>query len=402
MELNLKKIEDAADRLNQVTHWTKLESSTTLSRLSGGQVYLKYENQQKTGSFKIRGAYNKIATLLESRPVTSVVASSAGNHAQGVAYAATQLGIKSTIVMPRSTPIAKVSATEDYGANVVLYGDCYDDAYTKAIEIQKETEGEFIHPFDDIDVIAGQATVGLEILKDLPTIDILCVPAGGGGLLSGIAYYIKNINPRVKIVGVQSEGASAICQSFKKNEVCCLENVQTIADGIAVKRPGCYTQKIINKYVDEMVTVPDGEVAAAILTLLERNKQIVEPAGAASLTAVINGKVDVKDKKVACVLSGGNIDVGFIHRIIEKGLVTRGRRMKFKTQMLDVPGSLEKFAKIVAEAGANIVMVQHDKLHAGLNLNEAILHVACEVSGDEHSRLVVSSLEENGYKVIME
>ena len=402
MEIELKNIEDAAGRLKNVIHRTPIELSKTFSLMSSSQVYLKFENRQKTGSFKIRGAYNKIARLMENEKPELVVASSAGNHAQGVAYAASALQIKSLIVMPRSTPIAKVSATEGYGAEVMLYGDCYDDAFDKAMEICSQRKAAFIHPFDDPDVIAGQGTIGLEILEDLPTVDIVLVPAGGGGLLSGIALYLKSINPRIRIVGVEASGADAIFRSFKKKENVSIERVQTIADGIAVKRPGDLTMKIINRYVDEIVTVSDAEIADAILMLLERLKQVVEPAGAAALAAAINGKIDIKGKRVVCVLSGGNIDVSFIHRIIEKGLVKRMRQMKFSVVMLDVPGSLERFSRVVAGVGANIIMVQHDRLHADLNLNEAILHIACEVGGPAHGQALIQSLESEGYKVNME
>lgn len=402
MEPHLKDIQQAAERLQRVIHRIPVERSNTFSNMSESNLCLKYENQQKTGSFKIRGAYNKIARLLESEHPEAVVASSAGNHAQGVAFAARTLGIRSTIVMPKSTPIAKISATEGYGAQVVLHGDCYDDAYQKAMEIQASGGSVFIHPFNDIDIIAGQGTIGLEILADLPAVDTLILPAGGGGLLAGVACCVKSVNPRVRVVGVQAEGASAIVRSFGQNTVFTLDKVLTIADGIAVKTPGDITMSLINRYVDEMVSVSDDEIADAILMLLERTKQMVEPAGAASLAAALNEKVDIAGKNVVCVLSGGNIDVSFIHRIIEKGLVKRGRQMKFRTVMLDIPGSLEHFSKIVAGSGANIILVQHDRLHADLNLNEAILHIACEVGSAAHGRMLVSRLESEGYRVNLE
>ena len=395
----LKNIENAKSRLKGVVHTIPLSTSRTFSEMSGADLYLKYENQQKTGSFKVRGAYNKIASLIErgQRP-DMVIASSAGNHAQGVAFGSHELGIKATIVMPRSTPIAKVSATEGYGANVVLHGDCYDDAYDKALEIKEQTGAVFIHPFDDLDVIAGQGTLGLEILQDLPNVDVVMVPAGGGGLLAGVACCIKEINPRIKVIGVQSEGASAIFQSFRNKGWECTESVHTIADGIAVKSPGKKTCELINKYVDDIVTVSDEDIATSILLLLERSKQMVEPAGAASLAAAISGKADIVGKKVVCVLSGGNIDVSFIHRIVEKGLVTRGRQVKFRTQMLDIPGSLETFSRIVAKAGGNIIKVSHDRLDATLRLDEAILYTTIEVSGPKHVEEILSSLAQNGFK----
>ncbi|MEE1224469.1 MAG: threonine ammonia-lyase [Clostridia bacterium] len=402
MDLSLKEIELAAKRLENTIHRTKIERSTTFSNMSGAEVYLKCENQQKTGSFKIRGASNKIAALVERGELKSAVASSAGNHAQGTAYASHVNGIPATIVMPKSTPIAKVAATEGYGAKVVLHGDCYDDAYNKAVEIVEKEGATFIHPYNDIEVMAGQGTIGIEILEDLPTVDIVIVPAGGGGLLAGIAACIKQINPRVKIVGVQAEGAPAICKSFKDKKYTTTDSVATIADGIAVKNPGDLTVELINKYADDVVTVSDAEISSAILLLLERNKQVVEPAGATTLAAVLNNKIDVKGKKVVCVLSGGNIDVSFIQRIIELGLVSRDRKLKFKTTLLDLPGSLEHLSGVLREASANIVMVQHDRLSAELDPNEAIIHIACEVSGKEHGEKVVKTLEKNGYKVVKE
>ncbi|MBQ3471908.1 MAG: threonine ammonia-lyase [Clostridia bacterium] len=402
MDLELKEIEKAAQRLAPTIHRTKIEQSTTFSNMSGADVYLKYENQQKTGSFKIRGASNKIAALVERGEIKAAVASSAGNHAQGVAYASHVHGIPSTIVMPKSTPIAKVSATEGYGAKVVLHGDCYDDAYNKACEITEKEGATFLHPFDDLEVMAGQGTIGIEILEDLPTVDMVIVPAGGGGLLAGVAACIKQINPRVQIVGVQAEGAPAIAKSFKAKKKVVTDNVTTIADGIAVKAPGDKTVEIINKYADDVVTVSDAEISEAILLLLERTKQMVEPAGASPLAAVLNGKVDVKGKKVVCVLSGGNIDVSFVNRIIELGLMSRRRKLKFATTLLDIPGSLGHLSAVLSEANANIVMVQYDRLSPDLDPNEVIIHIACDVGGREHGEKVVKTLEKNCYKVTRE
>ncbi len=402
MDLPLKEIELAAKRLENTIHRTKIERSKTFSDMSGAEVYLKYENQQKTGSFKIRGASNKIAALVERGELKAAVASSAGNHAQGTAYASHIHGIPATIVMPKSTPIAKAAATEGYGAKVLLYGECYDDAYNKAIEIVEKEGATFIHPYDDLEVMAGQGTIGVEILEDLPTVDMVLVPAGGGGLLAGVAACIKQINPRVKIIGVQSEGAPAINLTFKNKKYTSTDAVSTIADGIAVKMPGKKTTELINKYADDVVTVSDAEISSAILLLLERTKQVVEPAGATTLAAVLNNKVDAKGKKVVCVLSGGNIDVSFIQRIIELGLVSRDRKLKFKTTLLDLPGSLEHLSSVLSSVNANIVMVQHDRMSAELDPNEAIIHIACEVSGREHGDKVVKTLEKNGYKVVKE
>ena len=397
--LTINDFQAAANRLKSVIHRVPLATSKTFSDMTGAEVYLKYENQQKTGSFKVRGAYNKIMKRYEEGDLKAVVASSAGNHAQGVAFAASRIGVPATIVMPRSTPIAKVSATQGYGANVVLHGAIYDEAYAKACEIV-ETEGaELIHPFDDEDVIAGQGTIALEILSDLPFVDMVLVPAGGGGLVSGVAACIKQINPRIQVIGVQASGAPAIAENFKKDEVTPSATVHTSADGIAVKNPGKITMEYINQYVDQMVTVTDAEIAGAILLLLERTKQVVEPAGATPLAAILNGKVDIKGKKVCCVLSGGNIDVSFIHKVVAKGLVTRGRHLKFSTVMPDIPGSLERFAHLIAQENANIILFDHDRVHADLDIDAAIVHMVCEVSGKEHGEKLLSTLRAAGYPI---
>lgn len=401
--MNMIQLYDAQKRLDKTIHNTSLELSETFSNLSGSKIYLKCENMQKTGSFKVRGAYNKIAKLCGEEKVDCVVASSAGNHAQGVAYAAREKGIEAIIVMPTSTPIAKVSATKNYGASVVLFGDCYDDAYNKAMEIAAEKNAKFIHPFDDEDIIAGQGTIGLELTHDIADLDAVIVPAGGGGLLAGVAYAIKHINPKIKVIGVQAERANAIVQSFAAKKMITSDKIFTIADGIAVKNPGKLTIEIINKYVDEMQTVTDDEIASTIIQLIERTKMIVEPAGATSLALALSGKLtSLKDKKVACVLSGGNIDVGFIHKIIEKGLVSRGRQMKFSVILSDKPGSLEQFSHIMAVNNANIISVQYDRMSAELHLNETILHIACEVSGFSHGKTVIASLEKECFNVIFD
>lgn len=397
--LELKDFEAAADRLKNVIHNIPLSTSCTFSAMTGAEVYLKYENQQKTGSFKVRGAYNKIMKRYLEGNLKAVVASSAGNHAQGVAFAAASVGVPATIVMPRSAPIAKVAATQGYGAEVILHGSVYDECYQKALAVVEERGAEFIHPFDDEDVMAGQGTIGLEILSDLPFVDMIFVPAGGGGLLSGVAACVKQINPRIQVIGVQAEGASAIVDSFHQDAIHATDTAHTIADGIAVKTPGGKTMEYINQYVDQMVTVSDAEIAAAILLLLERCKQVVEPAGAASLAAVLNKKVDIAGKKVVCVLSGGNIDVSFIHKVVEKGLVTRHRHIKFSTIMPDVPGALERFAHIVAEQNANVILFNHDRVAADLDIGEAIIEVVCEVGGDEHAQRLMKALKQNGYQI---
>ena len=399
MDIELKDFELAQERLRPILHHTELDLSSTFSAMTGGKIYLKCENRQKTGSFKIRGASNKIAAMIERGERCPVVASSAGNHAQGVAYAAKKFGIPATIVMPKAAPIAKAQATEGYGAKVVLAGDCYDDAYARACEICREEGAAFLHPYNDLEVIAGQGMLGLEILGDLPSVDVVIVPAGGGGLLAGVAAAIKQLNPRVKVYGVQAEGADAIARSFREGRLVTTETASTIADGIAVKAPGDITVELIRRYADGVLTVSDTAIADAILLLLERCKQVVEPAGATPLAAVLSGALDVKGKRVVCVLSGGNIDVSFIQSIIERGLVARHRRIKFVVTLLDRPGSLMQMLGVISSAGANILQIEHDKLSEGLNPNETNVHVSLEVGGEEHGDAVIAALREKGYIV---
>ncbi len=398
--MDFEKIKEAKARLEKVVQRKPLDYSSTFSAMTGGQVYLKCENMQKTGSFKVRGAYNKIAKLHENGKLEAIVASSAGNHAQGCAFAATAMGVKATIVMPKTTPIAKIVATEGYGAKVELYGDYYDDSYRRAREIEKKDGAVFIHPFDDEDVIAGQGTIGMEMLEDVPDLDVVIVPAGGGGLLSGVACAVKSINPNCRVIGVQSEGAPAIAMSFKEKQHIALDYIHTIADGIAVKNPGETTMKIINEYVDDVMTVSDGDIASAIIHLIERTKMIVEPAGATTLALILSGKLDVKGKKVACLLSGGNIDVSTIGKIIEQGLVKRGRKIEFSIQLQDKPGMLERVPHILAKEGANVISITYDRTHADLEISETVLHIGCEVGGKEHSGRVAKALADSGLKVL--
>ena len=397
MDIELKDFEQAQERLRPILHHTELDLSSTFSAMTGGKIYLKCENRQKTGSFKIRGASNKIAAMVERGERTPVVASSAGNHAQGVACAARKFGIPATIVMPKTAPIAKAQATEGYGAKVVLAGDCYDDAYARACEICREEGAAFLHPYNDLEVIAGQGTLGLEILGDLPSVDVVIVPAGGGGLLAGVAAAIKQVNPRVQVYGVQAEGADAIARSFREGKLVTTESASTIADGIAVKAPGDITVELIRRYADGVLTVSDTAIADAILLLLERCKQVVEPAGATPLAAVLSGALDVRGKRVVCLLSGGNIDVSFIQSIIERGLVARHRRIKFSVTLLDRPGSLMQLLGVISCTGVNILQIQHDKISEGLNPNETEVHISLEVGGEEHGRAVIAALREKGY-----
>ena len=397
--ITIEEFEKARKRLAPILHHTEIDPSSTFSKMTGGDIFLKCENRQKTGSFKIRGASNKVASLVEQGIRTPVVASSAGNHAQGVAYAAKSFGIPATIVMPKAAPIVKVQATEGYGAKVVLAGDCYDDAYAEACRICEEEHATFLHPYNDLEVMAGQGTLGLEILGDLPGADIIITPVGGGGLLGGVAAAVKQINPRVKVYGVQAEGADALAQSFEKKKLICTDTASTIADGIAVKAPGDLSYELIKHYADGIVRVSDTEIAEAILLLMERCKQVVEPAGATPLAAVLNGRIDVAGKKVVCLMSGGNIDVSFIRSIIEQGLYARHRRIKMKVKLLDKPGSLVKLLEIIAGAGANVLTVEHDRLQAGLNPNETTVHIACEVGGEEHGAALIKAIEAQGLNV---
>ena len=402
MELELYDFERAAERLKPILHHTELDLSSTFSRATGGQIYLKCENRQKTGSFKIRGASNKIACMIERGERCPVVASSAGNHAQGVAYASSRFGIPATIVMPKAAPIAKVQATEGYGAKVVLTGSCYDDAYNEALRICEEEGAKFLHPYNDLEVIAGQGTLALEILGDLPTADIIIVPAGGGGLLAGMALAAHLLNPRVKVYGVQAEGAPAIAMSFQQKKLVTTETAATIADGIAVKVPGDITVDLINKYAAGVVTVSEKEIANAILLLMERCKQIVEPAGATPLAAVLSGKIDVKGKRVVCLMSGGNVDVSFLQNIIEQGLVARNRRLKFVATLADRPGSLVQLLNILAEKRANVMSIAHDQLYRRLNPGQTSVHVVCEVGGAEHGQSVIDAISAIGVEVEVE
>ena len=399
MELELYDFERAAERLKPILHHTELDLSSTFSKATGGQIYLKCENRQKTGSFKIRGASNKIACMIERGEKCPVVASSAGNHAQGVAYASSRFGIPATIVMPKAAPIAKVQATEGYGAKVVLTGSCYDDAYNEALRICEEEGAKFLHPYNDLEVIAGQGTLALEILGDLPTADIIIVPAGGGGLLAGMALAAHLLNPRVKVYGVQAEGAPAIAMSFQQKKLVTTETAATIADGIAVKVPGDITVDLINKYAAGVVTVSEKEIANAILLLMERCKQIVEPAGATPLAAVLSGKIDVKGKRVVCLMSGGNVDVSFLQNIIEQGLVARNRRLKFVATLADRPGSLVQLLNVLAEKRANVISISHDQLYRRLNPGQTNVHVICEVGGAEHGQACIDAISAMGVYV---
>ena len=367
----------------------------------GCNVYLKTENLQVTGSFKIRGSYFKISQLTEEEKQKGVIACSAGNHAQGVALAATKNGIKSIICLPDGAPISKVEATKRYGAEVCLVKGVYDDAYNKALELKDEKGLTFIHPFNDPDVIAGQGTIGLEILNQLPNADVVVVPIGGGGLISGIAYTIKQLKPNCKVYGVQAAGAPSMEHSIADGEIETLDTVNTIADGIAVKTPGSLTYDLCNEYVDGIVTVSDDEIALAILTLLEQQKLIAEGAGAVPVAAVINGKIpDIDGKNVVCVVSGGNIDVTILSRVIERGLKMGGRTADIVIALSDKPGQLSGVSQIVAEQGANVVSVNYDSTDLDMNITDCYLKIGVETRNFEHIVAVKKALTDAGFKVL--
>ena len=372
---------EARERLGTIIEKTKLIHSTVFSEESGNDIYIKPENLQKTGSFKIRGAYNRIAKLTEEEKSRGVIAASAGNHAQGVAFGAQKLGIKAIIVMPKHTPLIKVEATKKYGAEVILHGDVYDDAYNKAKELQAEHGYTFVHPFDDEDVIEGQGTIALEVLEELPDAEIILVPIGGGGLISGVAAAAKMKNPQIKIVGVEPEGAASAVAALENNEVVELSEAVTIADGTAVKRIGDTTFDYIKKYVDEIVTVSDYELMEAFLLLVEKHKIVAENSGILSIAGL--KKLNVKGKKIISILSGGNIDVLTISSMINKGLVNRGRIFTFSVDLPDKPGQLVAVSEMLSNQNANVIRLEHNQFKNLDRFHEVELQVTVETSGEE-------------------
>lgn len=393
----LNEIKKAKENIKDIINKTPLIHSNIFSSINNCSVYMKCENLQVTGAYKIRGALNKIRSLSEDEKSKGVVCSSAGNHAQGVAYAANLLGVKSTIVMPKNTPYLKIQSTQNFGGNVVLNGTCYDDAYLKAKSIEFENNSIFIHPFNDINVIYGQGTIALEIFEDLEDIDVIICPIGGGGLISGISLAAKEINPEIKIIGVQAEGANAMEQSYKSGKIISLPSVNTIADGIAVKSPGELTYSLIKEYVDEIVTVSDKEIAEAFLILCERHKLLAEASGVASLAAL--KKLDLKDKKVVSIISGGNIDMLTISSLISDGLVERGRLFCFSVELPDIPGQLQEISRILSEVNANVVQLEHNQFKASNRLKNVLLEVTVETNGNDHIELIKSELYNNGFKI---
>lgn len=395
--LSIEKVKQAAETLKAVIRKTDLIYSPALSK--DNEIYLKAENLQVTGSFKVRGAYAKIANLSEERKAKGIIACSAGNHAQGVALSAQQSGIKSTIFIPSTAPISKIEATRKYGANIELVDGVYDDAYNEACKYQEESGAEFIHPFDDEDVIAGQGTIGLEILEQCPDVDAIIVPIGGGGLISGIAYTIKQLKPSCKVYGVQAQGAGSMFRSIEANERIELPKVSTFADGTAVKIPGKNTFELCRNYVDKIVTVTDDEIATAILTLMENQKLVAEGAGALSVAAVIFKKFPLDGKKAVCVVSGGNIDVNILSRVINRGLLRAGRLCDLTIEMLDKPGQLKEVSQIIADLGANVIRVHHVQGGEGTDINDCYLKISMETKHLRHFCEIKHALSKAGYNV---
>ena len=397
----MSKIQDfitAKEKLSKVLLKTSLIQSPIFSKEAGNEVYIKPENLQKTGSFKIRGAYNKITNLSDEEKKKGVIASSAGNHAQGVAYGAKESGIKAVIVMPKSTPLIKVESTKQYGAEVVLHGDVYDDAFKKAKELEEKEGYIFVHPFDDEDVIHGQGTIALEILEELPETDIILVPIGGGGLISGIACAAKILKPEIKIIGVEPEGAASAYEAIKEDKVVELKEANTIADGTAVKKIGNITFEYIKKYVDEIITVSDYELMESFLLLVEKHKIIAENSGILSLAAL--KKLKEKNKKVVSVVSGGNIDVLMISSMINKGLIRRDRIFNFSVNIPDKPGELAKVVDLIAQQGANVVKLEHNQFKNLSRFKDIELQITVETNGSEHIQKLTQAFEEKGYEIV--
>jgi len=399
----LEKIQNAAKRIEKVVYHTPFAYAPSLSQKVGNEIYLKKENLQITGAFKLRGAFNKIASLSEEKRRKGVIAASAGNHAQGVAFSANYFNIPSIIVMPEATPLTKISGVREYGGEVVLAGNNYDEAYEYAVKLAEEKGLEFIHPFADEEVMAGQGSIALEMLKEVPNLECLIVPIGGGGLISGIASAAKQINPHIKVIGVTAQGAPAMRLSFLSGSVQDSSFVKTIADGIAVRDTSPVTYKIIKEIVDDIVEVDDEEIANAILFLMERHKVVVEGAGAVGVAALLHHKIKFgSPKKVGIVISGGNIDVTMINLIIEKGLLKSHRKMKLVITLIDKPGALESLTEILSEEKANIVSIGYDRTDLNLAIGDANVLVALETRGLEHQESIKRALHKNGFRFVVE
>jgi len=396
--ITLNDINNAKENLKNIAQETPLTKAPILSEIYGSEIYLKKENLQLTGSFKLRGAYNRLANLTEEVRNKGVVAASAGNHAQGLAYASMKFNCDATIFMPEATPLTKVSGVKSYGANVVLHGENFDEAYEAAMKYSEENNKEFVHPFADDEVIAGQGTIALEILEEIKDLKQIIVPIGGGGLIAGIAIAAKAINPDIKIIGVVASGARGMKESYKSHMPIDSASVRTIADGIAVRDVNPKLLDIIIDYVDHIVEVTDNEIANAILFLLEKHKLVVEGAGAVATAAIMHDKIDMDDTKVCAIVSGGNIDVTMLAQIIEKGLVKSNRKMNLIVTLMDKPGSLTRLTEIFKECGANIVQIDYDRNSVNLEFGEAQITIALETKGDEHQKLIREKLKQNSYK----
>ena len=396
--LDLKSIEKASQRLRGVSHRTPFSYAPILSEMSGYEVYLKKENLQRTGAFKLRGAFNKISSLVEEGKNGGVVAASAGNHAQGVAFSAKQFGIEATIIMPDSTPLTKIQGVKEFGANVILQGSNYDEAYAYAIKYADKHQKEFVHPFTDDKVMSGQGTVALEMLEEQEDLDAIIVPVGGGGLIAGIAVATKALNPNIKVIGVASAGASAMKNSYDSKKAESTKSVRTIADGIAVRDASPITLKYILEHVDALELVCEDEIAEGVLFLLEKQKLLVEGAGAVGVAGLIHNKFNLpKGSKLGIVLSGGNIDVTMLSLIIEKGLVKSSRKMKLSVIMIDKPGSLMHFTELLTTVGANIVQIGYDRTSIDLEFGDAVVSVDLETKGVEHQDEVREALSKHGF-----
>jgi threonine dehydratase len=395
-KLTLEKFEEAYEDVKKVTLETKLIYSDYWSNSTGNKVYLKPENLQRTGAYKVRGAYYKITTLSDEERQKGLITASAGNHAQGVAYAAKCYGVKATIVMPTSTPLIKVNRTKALGAEVVLHGNVYDEAYEKALELAKENGYTLVHPFDDLDVATGQGTIAMEIIKELPTVDYILVPIGGGGLATGVSTLAKLLNPKIKVIGVEPAGANCMQESFKAGHVVTLPSVNTIADGTAVKTPGEHIFPYIRKNIDEIITVPDEDLVVSFLDMVENHKMVVENSGLLSVAAL--KQLDLKDKKVACVLSGGNMDIITMSSVVQQGLIMRDRIFTVSVLLPDKPGELSRVSGIIAEVKGNVIKLEHNQF-VSINRNAAVeLRITLEAFGTEHKEQIMNALNDNGYK----
>ena len=394
--LTLKMIQEAREALAGVARVTPLNPTKSL----GKNVYIKCENLQLTGAFKLRGAYNKLRTLSPEERERGVIACSAGNHAQGIALSATRLGMKSVICMPAGAPISKIEATRNYGAEVVLVPGVYDDAAAEAKRLCEEKGYTFAHPFNDPYVMAGQGTIGLEILEQLPEVEQIIVPIGGGGLIAGVACAVKHLKPSCRVIGVQAEGAASMWTSHNNGKITELPSVSTIADGIAVKIPGDLTFELCEKYVDEIVTVSDAEIAAAIMTLMEDQKIVSEGAGATTVAAILFDKVSTADKKTVCLVSGGNVDVTTLSRVITKGLTKTGRMTNITTKVVDKPGELNRMLTLVAQSGANIMSIHHDRADQQSEVTACVVDLTLETRDRQHGQEIKDTLQTNGYPIL--